>query len=164
MVQVRVLVVDDDEGIRETLRSLLEDTGYEVVEADGGEAALALLRSAQPPLVVLLDYVMAHLNGGELLRMAAAEGLDARHRFILMSASPRRINADPFVRQYALDRDIPIVAKPFDIDRLLALVAGAAASLADGSGSPGATPSTSPVEAPHPVLRPLERPAENAGF
>lgn len=161
---VRVLVVDDDDGIRETLRSLFEDAGYAVVEADGGEAALALLRSTPPPLVVLLDYVMAHLNGGELLRIAAAEGLDTRHSVILMSASPRRIDADPFVHQYAIDRDIPIIAKPFDIDRLLATIAAAAARLTSSQGRPVPSESTQPGEFSNPGLRPLNRPAENRGY
>ncbi|HEV8193084.1 MAG TPA: response regulator [Ktedonobacterales bacterium] len=42
----RVLLVDDDQAIRETLRFVLEDAGYQVLEASDGSAALRALRDA----------------------------------------------------------------------------------------------------------------------
>src|SRR5260370_34813709 len=59
----RVLVVDDDVAIRHALRLLLEDEGLAVAEAADGRAALAILRAASDPYVVLLDQMMPPLDG-----------------------------------------------------------------------------------------------------
>src|SRR5262245_58413653 len=54
----RVLLVDDDQAIRETLRFALEDAGYQVLEAADGIAALQALRATPTGMVVLLDLMM----------------------------------------------------------------------------------------------------------
>ncbi|MFI4878433.1 MAG: response regulator, partial [Steroidobacterales bacterium] len=53
-----VLVVDDDQDIRNVLRDLLSDEGYQVSLASDGAEGLRLLASASEPLVVLLDLMM----------------------------------------------------------------------------------------------------------
>jgi DNA-binding response OmpR family regulator len=63
----RVLVVDDEPGIRHVLRGYLEVDGFEVAEAGTGEDALAQLRR-RPPDVVLLDVMLPDLDGIEVLR------------------------------------------------------------------------------------------------
>jgi CheY-like chemotaxis protein len=88
---VHVLIVDDDTATRNMLRVLLEEVGYHVTEADSGASALALMRAAATPLVVLLDHIMANVTGGDVLHAAAAEGLDTRHCCALMSASPLKL-------------------------------------------------------------------------
>ena len=50
-----LLIVDDDEAIRDTIRVLLEGAGYTVSEASTGKEALVLLRESSEPYVVLLD-------------------------------------------------------------------------------------------------------------
>jgi CheY-like chemotaxis protein len=65
----RILVVDDEPGIRETLVHLLRALGYEVVEADGGRAGLARLAEA-PVDLVLTDLGMPDMNGWEVARAA----------------------------------------------------------------------------------------------
>jgi len=67
----RILVVDDEPGIRETLVHLLRALGYEVVEADGGRAGLARLAEA-PVDLVLTDLGMPDMNGWEVARAAKA--------------------------------------------------------------------------------------------
>jgi putative nucleotidyltransferase with HDIG domain len=62
-----ILVVDDERDIRETLRQGIVLSGYECLSADGGEAALELLRN-QPVDVVLSDINMPEMDGIELLR------------------------------------------------------------------------------------------------
>ena len=63
-----VLVVDDDDAIRDTLRDVLEDEGYEVAVAKNGEEAMAVLRGPLPhPGLVLLDLMMPVMTGWEVL-------------------------------------------------------------------------------------------------
>ncbi|SKA76670.1 sigma-54-dependent transcriptional regulator [Desulfobaculum bizertense] len=61
-----VLVVDDEEGIRFSLRGILEDEGYDVIEAESGEEALALLET-QTPSLMLLDIWLSGIDGLEVL-------------------------------------------------------------------------------------------------
>ena len=63
----RVLVVDDDELDRQRIRSALERSGWIIVEAANGRAALTQLEAAPPPDAVLLDLMMPEMNGFEFL-------------------------------------------------------------------------------------------------
>lgn len=63
-----MLVVDDAEGIRSYLASLLELKGYEVDTAEDGRSALALLEGGAAPDVVILDVMMPGIDGLETLR------------------------------------------------------------------------------------------------
>lgn len=65
-----ILVVDDDSGVRATIRHALEDLGYPVVEAADGAAALRLIEVERPNLVIL-DYVMPGMDGAEVARRIA---------------------------------------------------------------------------------------------
>lgn len=62
----RILVVDDNAQVRTTARLLLERAGFQVVEAESGEAALEVLRSESVE-VVLTDIFMPHTDGIELI-------------------------------------------------------------------------------------------------
>jgi two-component system NtrC family sensor kinase len=63
----RVLLVDDEEGIRKVVSIALKDAGYEVWTAENGEQGLDLFRRQQPPLV-LTDIKMPGIDGIEVLR------------------------------------------------------------------------------------------------
>ena len=63
----RILVVDDEAGIRRVLRGYLEADGLQVSEAASGEAAVAQVRSEAPDLV-LLDVMLPDVDGIEVLR------------------------------------------------------------------------------------------------
>lgn len=58
-----ILVVDDDREIRDSVREVLEEEGFEVVTARNGEEALAYLRSSLPPGFILLDLSMPVMDG-----------------------------------------------------------------------------------------------------
>lgn len=109
-----ILLVDDDDDIRECVGLALEDEGYRVQEAAGGEDALVHLRNRRPDLL-LLDYRMPGMNGPELLAAARAESL-IDFPVVLLSAGQ-----DPEQRKgpSAVDDSI---AKPFELDDLLATV------------------------------------------
>jgi CheY-like chemotaxis protein len=59
-----VLIVDDDHDVREALREVLQDHGYDVLEAGNGHDALALLRDGTlAPCLILLDIMMPVMDG-----------------------------------------------------------------------------------------------------
>jgi two-component system chemotaxis response regulator CheY len=108
-----VLVVDDDEGIRDVVRSALEDDGYRVVTAEDGAAGLAALDGLFPCLV-LLDMRMPVLDGWGFSQAYRAG--DHRAPLVVMTAAE---NAEHWRREVGGDA---CLAKPFDLDDLLALV------------------------------------------
>lgn len=121
----QVLIVDDDEGIRDAVRFLLEDEGHQVQEASDGDAALRIIRDSQTPLVVLLDLLMPHVDGISVLRQINADpGLKARHAFLLMTADSANLRqqAEPWIAALSVE----VVSKPFDLGHLLAAVERAA--------------------------------------
>jgi len=63
-----VLVVDDDDAVREVTAGLLADLGYDVVEAGSGGAALELIESHDEISAVVLDFAMPGMNGADLAR------------------------------------------------------------------------------------------------
>jgi EAL domain-containing protein (putative c-di-GMP-specific phosphodiesterase class I)/CheY-like chemotaxis protein len=81
----RVLVAEDDPGLLEVLASLLADSGYEVLAAQSGRQAIALLREANVD-IVLTDIVMPDATGVDVLRAAREQHLDTP--VILMTGDP----------------------------------------------------------------------------
>lgn len=67
MTPIRILVVDDNHLIRRLIGLILEGAGYTPIDADSGEAALALAH-ADPPDVLVVDEVMPGMLGSELVR------------------------------------------------------------------------------------------------
>ena len=72
----KLLLVDDEEGIRKVLGISLSDMGYQVFTADNGEKALEIFRQENPP-VVLTDIKMPGMSGIELLQQIKHENPDA---------------------------------------------------------------------------------------
>ena len=67
MTDTSVLIVDDEEGIRETLSGIFQDEGYNVITAGSGEEALKILKEQSPDLV-LLDVWLSGIDGVETLQ------------------------------------------------------------------------------------------------
>ncbi|HLZ23433.1 MAG TPA: response regulator [Ktedonobacterales bacterium] len=125
----RVLVVDDDAGIRETIRYALEDAGYTVSEAVDGLAALRQLRAGRERMVVLLDLMMPGLDGAGLLGAVAADAyLSSQYVFLLITANTKTLTLA--FATLLQNLSVPVLTKPFDIDTLLDAVATAARRLA----------------------------------
>jgi len=114
-VTARVLVVDDDESIRDFVEMALADDGYEVVTAADGAAALALVGPTRPD-VILLDMRMPVMDGWAFA--AAYRDLPAPRAAVVVMTAAR--DAGERARQIAADA---YLAKPFDLDDLLTCVA-----------------------------------------
>jgi len=80
-----VLVVDDEFGIVDVLETILTDEGYRVLTACNGKQGLVRL-SEEKPEVILLDFMMPILGGGDMLRAMAAEPAYQRIPIIMMSS------------------------------------------------------------------------------
>lgn len=118
---ITILIVDDDEGIRETLRFMLEDAGYIVLEAKNGVEGLDILRASPDPMVVLLDMKMPLLNGEQMLEAAVKEPDSLqRHVYIVDTASPQAIT--PRMMELITELAIPFVPKPFGMDEMLGTI------------------------------------------
>lgn len=68
----KILIADDEKGVRFVVRHTLEEEGYEVIEADNGYEALNLIREELPDLVVL-DIMMPEMDGFEVTRIIRQE-------------------------------------------------------------------------------------------
>lgn len=66
MTNKKILVVDDDTDLRETLKISMENSGFDVLEAIDGESGLALALNSKPDLI-LLDITMPKMNGLQML-------------------------------------------------------------------------------------------------
>lgn len=116
-----VLVVDDDQAIRESLRLLLEAEGYQVEEASNGVAALDILNVSASPLVVLLDLRMPRLDGEGVLRAVVRDSyLASAHAYVLLTANFLAVS--PPLAAILTQLHAPIMPKPFDLDALLEIV------------------------------------------
>jgi DNA-binding response OmpR family regulator len=110
----RILVVDDDESIRQVVRIYLSDEGYQVLEASNGEAALNLVGDFAPELI-LLDLRMPVMDGWEFVRQYRST--PGPHAPIV--AFVAALNA---VEECANLEIAAILSKPFDLEDLLAAV------------------------------------------
>ncbi|HEY2735444.1 MAG TPA: sigma-54 dependent transcriptional regulator, partial [Polyangiales bacterium] len=119
-MDARVLVVDDEAGLREMLRVLLTRAGYSVSLAAGQTQALELLVGSEPFDVVISDLAMPDGSGMSVLHRARS--LDESTQVVMITAYATTAQAVQAMREGAYD----YVQKPFKHDELLAVVAKAA--------------------------------------
>jgi two-component system response regulator MprA len=107
-----VLIVDDDELVRDGLADTFACAGYEVRTARDGRNALDQIHGGLRPDVVVSDGEMPRLSGYGLCAELSADEETAAIPTILISGRP------DFAR--AKELDVPVVQKPFDSDALVA--------------------------------------------
>jgi CheY-like chemotaxis protein len=107
-----VLVVEDDQDIREAIGNILEDEGYEVALAEHGEHALELLSDIERPCLLLVDLVMPKMDGWQLMKALSKDDRLATIPVVVMSAMgrPERLDGQRLVK------------KPIDLDIMLRIV------------------------------------------
>ncbi len=152
MSQASILVVDDEQDIRNLVSEILEDEGYAVTTAENGETARAAFSSGDPDLV-LLDIWMPDIDGITLLKEWTASGrlncpvvMISGHGTLETAVEATRLGAFDFVQ------------KPLSLAKLLATVRTAlaanvrendGASRAKAASAPQGSSSQSQLAAPH---------------
>ena len=106
-----ILIVDDEPRVRESIRSILEDEGYSVIEASDGQEGLTRV-AADKPDTVLLDIWMPDLDGIEVLR--GIKQVDVDLPVIIMSGHGTIETAVKAAKLGAYD----FLEKPLSIDKL----------------------------------------------
>ena len=120
-----VLVVDDDASNRETLRMLMEELRYPVIDAADRDTTLSILRASAAGMVVVLDVILPRVEDGAAVLQAicADDSLAERHAVVGITASPQMLT--PRVHELLDALAAPLVTKPFEIDTLLTCVSAA---------------------------------------
>jgi CheY-like chemotaxis protein len=110
-----VLVVEDNQDLRDAVCEVLADDGYSVVAAANGRQALEALAKGEPPCLMLLDLMMPVMDGWQVLEaLATKEATAAPFPIIVLSAARDGDTAHPLVRRR--------LAKPVRMEMLLELV------------------------------------------
>jgi len=110
-MEKQILLVDDEEDIRDVLSVYLKSNGYEVYPAENGEEALKLFRKYEPP-VVLSDIKMPGMDGIELLRKIKLESPDTE--FIMITGHGAMDLAIASFQDQAAD----FITKPINVNML----------------------------------------------
>lgn len=113
----QILIIDDERAIRNTLKDILENEGYQVDEADNGQLGVEKIKSAEYD-IVLCDIKMPRMNGLEVL----SEALSVKELpFIMISGHGTIETAVEAIKMGAYD----YISKPPDLNRLLITIRNA---------------------------------------
>ncbi|WP_035001993.1 response regulator transcription factor [Bhargavaea cecembensis] len=135
---MKILVVDDDPGIRELVRIALQEAGYGVIAAGDAIGALSLLDAESPDLAIV-DVMMPGMDGFALTRelksfrdmpvllLTAKGALEDKERgfragsddYVVKPFEPKELlfRVDAILRRYRKAEEAPILAGPLEIDR-----------------------------------------------
>jgi len=111
-----VLIIEDDDGVRDSLAAILREEGYVVEVAGSGTEAFAHLRSRPHPTLILLDLMMPEMDGIDFRQRQLEDAELRKIPVIIISARPdiarqaARLGADGFLQ------------KPMSFEELLHLV------------------------------------------
>jgi two-component system response regulator MprA len=128
MEPMRILVVDDERAVRESLRRALELEGYEIDLAEDGEQALERLEGQAEPDAVVLDVLMPRVDGLEVCRRLRSNG--SRLPVLMLTA---RVEVENRVAGLDAGAD-DYVTKPFALEELLARLRALLRRTTDGTG------------------------------
>jgi two-component system response regulator MprA len=125
---MKVLVVDDERAVRESLRRALELEGYEIELAEDGEDALRRLRASAEPDAMILDVLMPGVDGLEVCRRLRDQG--SRLPVLMLTA---RVEVENRVEGLDAGAD-DYLTKPFALDELKARLRALLRRATDGTG------------------------------
>jgi two-component system response regulator PilR (NtrC family) len=119
MPEARVLIVDDEQSMRELLGIMLRQAGYDVTQADGGEAAIETLKRSDAFDLIITDLRMRKVDGLAVLR--AVKEHSPRTVVLVVTAFASTETAVEAMKLGAYD----YVTKPFKLDELKLTIANA---------------------------------------
>ena len=113
-----ILIVDDDEAVRDSMRIVLERANYEVVLAESGDAAARCYASARPD-VVITDLIMPAKDGIDVVR--EIRRIDPKARLVVMSGGgdSAELRLRTLAKEFGALESLP---KPFRVAQLLAVI------------------------------------------
>src|SRR5688572_9712685 len=113
----RILIADDDSGIRHLLTTFLRREGFQLLEARNGREALEEMRAGNVDLLVM-DLMMPEVSGFDVLGERVGDPLLRQVPVIVISA-----NSKLEVAAAIVGKDVRgVLGKPFDLDALIAMV------------------------------------------
>lgn len=108
-----ILVVEDEQDIREVLKEILEFEDHRVFTSSNGKEALETLKKIPKPDIILLDLMMPIMNGWEFLEVKHQTAALSKIPVIVLSAATGKA-APPHISAY--------MKKPIQLDSLLSLI------------------------------------------
>ena len=121
----RVLVIDDEELVRNSMRELLDGHGHEVIVAADGFESLALLERGLHPDVIFCDIEMPGMGGVEFLRRLSEMEIDCAV-VVISGLDPITVDVASGMAEYRGLRVLGHIHKPFEAKSVLAYVDEAA--------------------------------------
>ena len=115
---MKILIVDDERAIRNSLKEILGDEGYEVDTAENGAAALAMV-DKEKYNVIFCDIKMPEMDGTEVLDKLVADGVDSA--IVMISGHGDIETAVECIKKGAFD----FIQKPLDLNRILITIKNA---------------------------------------
>ncbi|MBC7644771.1 MAG: response regulator, partial [Thermoleophilia bacterium] len=115
--KVRVLVADDDAGVRALCAAVLEEAGFDVTCVPDGVSAIKAAKESIPD-IALIDVTMPHLDGWRVLDELSADDSTQHVPVVMLTGSADEANLDKAWKGGALD----FINKPFDPEGLVASV------------------------------------------
>ncbi len=113
-----ILIVDDDEKNLKLLRVILQNSGYEVLEAKNGEDAVRIAKENIPALI-LMDIRMPVMDGITATKIIKSEPTTAKIPVIIITSSAMVGNGERIISESGCDE---YITKPIDIKELMEIV------------------------------------------
>jgi CheY-like chemotaxis protein len=116
----QIVIIEDDEGIRNTLREMVEIEGYSCQTAENGEEAFALLkRLGDEPCLILTDLSMPVMDGYQFIELASKCHTIATIPIVVVSAAPDTSRLNVHTQSGKVKG---LIKKPVDLEYLLRIV------------------------------------------
>ncbi|MGE3609437.1 MAG: response regulator [Bacteriovoracaceae bacterium] len=109
-----IMIIEDDQEIRDMLKLAIEMEGHSVITASNGKEGLEILESIELPCLILLDFMMPIMNGWEFAEAANKDIVLATIPIVMVTAYSEKAGQIKGTKG--------ILKKPVDIDALLKIV------------------------------------------
>jgi CheY-like chemotaxis protein len=111
VVKRHILIVDDDDSVRESASAMAEELGHHVTRASSGQEALEMIQNNQLPDLIIMDFAMPDMNGAESVKLLLDNGIKVP---VLFASG----FSDTSAIQTILSGEYPMLKKPFNMQTL----------------------------------------------